>query len=115
MGSVLKRRTASGGDGQSPDGLGVCPVLDPLPGVREMLVETRYPDGQPRQTSTLLLFVEAGVVKACLRDRDQGQSAWSSGVSVIDALEALEAGLQADTVQWRADGQKKGWKGGKKS
>ena len=115
MGSVLKRRVASPEGGTVVAGLSVCPVLDAVPGVREMLVESRYPDGSNRLNSTLLLFVEAGVVKVCLHDRDQGQTAWASGAGVGDCLEALEAGLQGDTLNWKASYKKGGGKGGKKS
>lgn len=115
MGSVLRKRVASQGGSGAAGGLAVCPVLDAVPGLREMLVETRFPDGSPRLTSTLLLFVEDGIVKVCLHDRDQGQTAWASGVSVGDCLEALEGGLQADTLSWKASWKKTGGKGGKKS
>lgn len=115
MGSVLKRRLQGGDVDRPAAGLSVCSVLDPVPGLREMLVASRYPDGAPRLTSTLLLFIEDSVVKVCLNDRDQSQTAWASGACVADCLEALEAGLQGDTLQWRVGGQKKGWKGGKKS
>jgi len=108
VGSVLRKRIAAGdGSGQVGE-LSVCSVLDAVPGVREMLVENRFPDGGARQTSTLLLFVEHGVVKVCLNDRDQGCSAWASGSSVGDCLEALEMGLQADSLQWRVSGPRKG-------
>lgn len=115
MGSVLRKRVQSAGDTGEAGRLAVCPVLDAVPGVREMLTETRFPDGSNRLTSTLLLFIEAGVVKVCLHDRDQGQTAWASGASVGDVLEALEAGLQGDTLQWKASYKKGGGKGGKRS
>lgn len=115
MGSVLKRRVASGPSSEPAGGLAVCPVLDAVPGLREMLVADRFPDGSTRLTSTLLLFVEAGVLKACLHDRDQGMTAWASGASLGDVLEALEGGLQADTLNWKVSPAKRGGKGGKKS
>jgi len=113
VGSVLKRRIEGGVSPGEGGDIALCPVLGQVPGVREMLVETRFPDGSARQTSTLLLFVEAGVVKVCLNDRDQGMSAWASGSSVLDCLLALESGLQADTLQWRASGPRRGGKRGK--
>jgi hypothetical protein len=108
VGSVLRKRISAGGDGKPVGGLGVCSVLDPLPGLREMLSESHFPDGATRLTATLLMFVEDGVVKVCLNDRDQGCAAWASGASLCDCLEALEAGLQGDSLQWRASGARKG-------
>jgi hypothetical protein len=80
-----------------------------------MLTAARYEDGSARLTATLLLFCELGVVKVCLHDRDQGQTAWASGATLGDCLEALEGGLQADTLSWKASAKKSGGKGGKKS
>lgn len=113
VGSVLRRRLETGSPAGTPGGMVVCPLLDAVPGVREMLTETRYPDGSPRQTSTLLVFLEEGIVKCCLNDRDQAQTAWASGGSVADCLGALEAGLQRDSLQWRSSGPRKGGKRGK--
>jgi hypothetical protein len=115
VGSVLRKRIAAGEGTGSVGEVVVCPLLDSVPGVREMLTESRFPDGGSRQTATLLLFVEGGIVKACLNDRDQGCAAWASGSSVGDCLDALEAGLQGDSLQWRVSGPKKDRKGGKKA
>jgi hypothetical protein len=99
--SFLRKRdeaTASVGPDARPqdDDLAIA-----YPGIWEHLAMTRYPDGSPRVLSTVTLFVDAGLVKACLNDRDQGLTAWASGVSLRAVLLALEAGLCNDTLDWR--------------
>jgi hypothetical protein len=73
-----------------------------FPGLWEMLTLPAMPDGRAREGSTLLLFYGDSMVKICLNDRDNALTAWASGVSVQEALEAMERGLQADTLEWRA-------------
>lgn len=98
---VLKKRepsaTTSGNGGPAAtDGFAT-----EYPGLWEMLTSSRYPDGSHRATSTLSLFVDEGLVKACLNDRDQSQNTFVSGHTITDCMRALESGLQADTLQWR--------------
>jgi len=80
-----------------------------LPTLWEYLTEAEYSDGTARRPATLLLFAEDGLVKACLHDRDQGRSAWSSGPGEEECLGSLEEKLVSGTVEWRRD-----QKGGKK-
>jgi len=72
------------------------------PAVTSHLFDLKYDDGTPRATSTLMILGEHGVVKVCLNDREEARSAWVSGRAVDEALEALEAGLVADSLDWRA-------------
>lgn len=115
VGFTLRKRMADPEGFGAVDGLDVCQVLDALPALREMLVASHYPDGSPRVSSTLLVFVEAGVLKCCLNDRDQGQTAWASGSNLLDALGAIESGLQGDSLSWRTAGSRPGKKGGKRA
>jgi hypothetical protein len=48
-----------------------------------------------------MFFVQDGMVKACLNDRDEQHTAWSAALSVGELLEVLEKGLQADSLEWR--------------
>lgn len=57
--------------------------------------------GKPRQTSTLLLLVEQGQAKGCLKERDHDVSLWVSAGSILGVLAALEKGLNASPVAWR--------------
>jgi hypothetical protein len=81
------------------------------PALWEYLTSTKYPDGGARQTSTLLLFVEDGVWKACLKDRDTGRSLWIASGSPTEAMTDLELTLAAGDAEWRKDKQ---WQPAKK-
>jgi len=72
-----------------------------LPALTEYLTATKYDGGQGRVTSTLLLFLENGVLRLCLNDRDNNRSTFMSGETVDMALHALDAALSSDTADWR--------------
>lgn len=76
-----------------------------FPNVFEYLVADTYPDGQVRQRSTVMLIVDADMVKLCLNDKDNGQSLWVSGTSLANALKALEAAVTCPTTVWRENKQ----------
>lgn len=76
-----------------------------FPCIQEMLSVVHYPDGEARRTSTFTVFLEDGVAKVCLNDRDNGLTGWASGADALLAMDSLEAMLAADTVVWRAAGQ----------
>lgn len=101
MAKFIVRKPATPGHSGKPlvaSGLGVK-----YPAVWEYLTCTRFPDGSPRATSTLLVFVEDGAVKACISDRSQEPwcSLWVSGDGLDAVLEALEGHLQEGTGEWR--------------
>jgi len=75
-----------------------------FPALTEWLSADTYPEGGARETSTLLFFVEGGQWKGCLNDRDQKRGLWSSGASLDDVLEAIEACLQSGGGEWRQSG-----------
>jgi hypothetical protein len=99
--SVLKKRDSRPTAGSAGEGIGSCSVGSMIPGLMEMLTSVSWPDGSRRVASTLLLFSDEGFIKACLNDRDQGLTAWSSGVSLTACLLALEQGLANDSLAWR--------------
>lgn len=80
------------------------------PTLGHFLCDECWPDGEARQRSTLVVFVEDGTFKACLSDKDSGTSLWASCKSFDDLLEALEARLTDDRPDWRK-ARKKGAKG----
>lgn len=91
---------------------GAVPMGSPVPQVSrwgeqypnlvEWLTACRYPDGDPRETSTVVISYEQGTFKACLNDRDGKRSLWVSGMTPDDVLGRLEAALGADAQEWRA-------------
>jgi hypothetical protein len=58
--------------------------------------------GRPRQTGTLMLMCEMGVAKSWVNDRHSGLSAFVSGKTYHDLFIAIEAGLAANSLEWRA-------------
>lgn len=75
------------------------------------LCDTTYLDGSKRQTCTLFVFVDDGVFKAALNDRDEDLTLWANGTSLTDLLNELEGLLGCDVPPWKAKSQKGGRKG----
>ena len=73
----------------------------------EYLSVSAFDDGQPRETSTLMLFVEDGFLKACLSDREEGCVAFFSGDSLEGLLESVEGALQDGSADWRMSRKKR--------
>jgi len=65
------------------------------------LFDERYEDGSARVTATLSFFTEKGMLKACLNDRDTRRVAFLVVGGPMEALDALEAGLDQDNLDWR--------------
>lgn len=109
----LRKRSPEAVGGGAPAVPEMCWIFKHCPAIYTMLVAEEYPDGGRRATSTVTFFCEAGVAKVCLNDRDQGLTAWASGVTPGEALEALEKGLDGDSLAWRRSGGKPSGKGKK--
>jgi len=71
------------------------------PALVEFMTLRKMDDGSPRQTSSLLIFCEDGVWKACLSERERELTLWAAGDTVAELLEAMEATLQSPAPQWR--------------
>lgn len=82
------------------------------PLIYEFLSATTYSDGSKRRTSTLTLFLDAGGLKVSLNDRDQDFVAFVTADGLVSVLDALEAALEADSLDWRKSGGSP-WKGKK--
>jgi len=87
-----------GGTGKFP----TPPCLaERAPTLGHFLCDESWPDGEARQRSTLVIFVEDGNFKACLSDKDSNTSLWASCKSFDDLLEAMESRLTDDRPDWR--------------
>jgi len=98
---ALRKRDAAIVESQDQGALARCRLAEAFPQLIEFLVATRYEDGSPRVLPSLTIFYDAAALKACLNDRDQGLVAFISAASLTGLLEALEAGLSDDTLDWR--------------
>lgn len=65
------------------------------------LTDTKWEDGNPRETTTVLLCVDAGVLKAWVNDRALARSAWVSADSLQGLFRTLEAKLATNQLEWR--------------
>lgn len=91
------------------------PVEDPefsilYPALYSYLTSTKWSDGSPRQTSTLSIFADGGVVKCVLKDRELGICLWCACPSFSGLYGVLEALLLDPSAEWRADRQAPGQK-----
>jgi len=78
-----------------------CSITSRYPSLWEFLTEAKFADGTDRQAPTMTVFVEGRLLKACVNDRAEGMVAFATGSSLTAILEALEEGLQADSLDWR--------------
>jgi len=67
----------------------------------EHLTATTWDDGSFRETSALSFFVEDGLVKCALNDKDLKRSLYMTGTTLEAVLEALEGQLEAGGGDWR--------------
>jgi len=105
---MVKRRSTGESNGDSSrDRLLDEDFFEEWPTVWEYLSETRFDDGKPRETSTVLIFVDAERLKVCLSDREANEVAFVSGATFKEAMDALERGLAGGTLDWRP-GKRKG-------
>lgn len=72
-----------------------------FPAIHEYLTVAPGDSGNAAKTATLTIFSEAGMFKICLNDRAEGYSAFASGETVTEALEALEGQLSSGNTDWR--------------
>lgn len=72
-----------------------CPLLI------DYLTNTRYDDGAVREVSTLNIFIQDGVFKVAVNDRDAEASLYASGETLQLALAAAESRLNANVADWR--------------
>jgi len=84
------------------------------PAIWEYLTLAEDDSGDVRETSMLCVFVEDGLVKMALQDRQEGQSLWVSSASLVEAFAALERRLVDGTGEWRQSRHAAKARGGKK-
>lgn len=101
---MARFRTRSSGDEGTPTS--PVQVLDPgfkseFPEIHDYMTVEEYEDGSPRQTASLIIFYDAGALKACFNDRDTSRVVFATGGSFSGLLASLEAMLASGEVEWR--------------
>lgn len=115
VGALTRRGSGGGGSRGNVWIIGDGSFENNHPELYAFLAAGSYPDGAERITGTLLLFTDQGQLKCCLTDRDGGCVAFLAGESLEGLLDAAEAGLREDALDWRAQRRDTGRKPGKRS
>lgn len=69
-------------------------------------VTTCSRNGKPRQTASITLFLDTGMIKCFVNDRETAQSFCVSSGTLLDAIELADRAIQDGTAQWRPVEQK---------
>jgi hypothetical protein len=67
----------------------------------EFLSRELWEPGVPRVRGSLFLFLEDGVFKACLNDKDVEEVAFVTKGTFAALLDAVERGLSSSSLDWR--------------
>lgn len=98
----LRRRESAKGVGGGVGGPLVSGAFgERFPTVWEFLTRVQWDDGKRRSPGSLTIFMDDGAVKVCVFDKDAGEVAFVSAAGVDGLLEALERGLEGDSLDWR--------------
>lgn len=98
---ALKRPTAAPGAAGGADVTGVHEFDPGRTCLGEFMTCSVYVDGSKRELPTLNLFLHDGRLTGALNDRDNHRTAFVSAVSLAEVLDALERGLDDDSLGWR--------------
>ena len=74
------------------------------PALHEFLTVSVLPGGETRTPSTVTIFTEGGLFKACLSEKDADVNLFASGEGLEACLDNLEERLTAQVVDWRRKG-----------
>jgi len=74
-----------------------------FPPVWEFVSVSTWPDGSQRKTGTILLFLDEGSLKVCLKDPNGPRTSFVTGPDPDTLFLAVEEGLATDSLHWRAD------------
>jgi hypothetical protein len=77
--------------------------LQPFPSIWEFLTHSTWTDGSPRHTGTILVFLDEGTLKLCLKDKNGPRTCFLTGPDPDSLFLACEEGLANDTLAWRPD------------
>ena len=106
--SFLRRSTGGAPPVTSGDTASMDWCRDRWPALFEHLTATRWDNGEERQTSSLSVFMDSGVLKACLNDKAESRVAFVASASFEGLLDALDEGIQNGSLDWRRSPQGRG-------
>lgn len=98
----FQRPSGGGGGKASPGGeLGDPWFIARFPALAEFLSAVQWDDGKRRVPGSLTLFVEEGLIKTCLNDKDGGNVCFLTADTLEGLLGSLEKGLVEGGLDWR--------------
>lgn len=71
------------------------------PTLFEFLTAVKYDDGSPRVTGTFLIFLDGGVLKMCINDRDNNRSAFVEAESMFSLWSQAELLMREEELDWK--------------
>src|SRR5262249_24986254 len=101
---ALPSGNGTGGEAHLPED---SMFVKDYPALWQFLTATEYKPGEPRERSSLTMFVEEGSFKLCLSERTKNCSCWATGPTFLEALEALERRITSASPEWRSSGKGK--------
>lgn len=102
MSVVAKIRAGVKQDESAEFSVEECGFTEEFPGMWEFVARQSY-QGSPRATGKIVIFTDGGKATLCLIDRNTAQVAFFTAERLSEALVGCEKGLQAGTLDWRAD------------
>jgi len=97
----MKRPPKNSGPGPDAQGMPDASFASRFPTITEYLCCLKYDDGSQRARSALSLFVEDGVFKMAMNDKDTKRSLYVAAEGLQEAFNLMEVALQADNPPWR--------------
>jgi len=114
-GLLMALKKVTTGPGAAPGGGPGATDKAMFPNLWAHLTETAYPEGGPRETSSIIIVADSTGWRGCLSDKDNGRTMWKTSASVEELLLQLEEGAGSeDPSQWRQSAAGK-WRGKKKA
>jgi hypothetical protein len=77
------------------------------PTLTEFLGCVRYLGGEPRETGSILLFVDDDQLKVMFKEPNEGRVGFAKVEDLAGLLEALEGMLEGQRIDWRRDKNKR--------
>jgi len=108
MARYLQEPSKNGAAGSSVGELDLVGFGEAFPALWEFMTLARWESGKARVLGSLTLFVESGLVKCCVNDKDRRLMAFVGASGLLAVLEEVEKQLQEDCVSWRPSKDRSG-------
>lgn len=72
-----------------------------LPEFTSFLMDEQYVSGERRVTGSISFFVQEGVLKAAVNDKDRNAVAFISAQGFYELLQLINDGIKDDSLEWK--------------